>query len=158
MVAPQLAKLSPKERYEIADGLEHSNGIVIKHVAANSAQFEPDRDIIQMPYMEQFESSERYYATLFHEMVHWTGHEKRLKRAFGKRSTEEYAFEELVAELGSAFLCAHFQIPASLTSSSAYIVSWLKALQNNKSYVLKAVGYAERAMNYLLQKELANTT
>lgn len=150
---PQLAKLSHKERSQLADEIMQIHRIKVKHVAGNSAHFEVNNDVIQMPFIEQFSSTESYYATLFHEMIHWTGHKKRLNRQLTTKEKTDYAFEELVAELGSAFLCAHFQLPASLTSTTAYIKSWLAALQNDHSYILKAVGHAERAMNFLLEKQ-----
>lgn len=153
ITAPQLINLSPKERFDKADELIRCHNIDVKHVAGNSAHFEVNNDVIQMPFIEQFASTERYYATLFHETIHWTGHEKRLKREFGAWQTEKYAFEELIAEMGSAFLCAHFNLPASLTSTTAYIKSWLGALQNDKKYLLKAISFSEHAMNYLLQKQ-----
>jgi antirestriction protein ArdC len=150
---PQLAKLSHKDRSKLADEIMKIHRINVKHVAGNSAHFEVNNDIIQMPFIEQFNSTESYYATLFHEMIHWTGHNKRLNRQLKTKDKTDYAFEELIAELGSAFLCAHFQLPASLTSTTAYIKSWLAALQNDHSYILKAVGHAERAMNFLLEKQ-----
>lgn len=150
---PQLAKLSPKERSERADAIMQIHRIKIKHVAGNSAHFEMNNDVIQMPFIEQFSSTESYYATLFHEMIHWTGHTKRLNRPMKTKDTTDYAFEELIAELGSAFLCAHFQLPASINSTTAYIKSWLTALQNDHNYIIKAVSHAERAMNFLLEKQ-----
>jgi antirestriction protein ArdC len=153
VIAPQLINFSKVERYERADEMIRQHSIDIRHVVANSAHYNIVADYIQMPFIEQFSSTENYYATLFHETVHWSGHEKRLHRKIGKRETEEYAFEELVAELGSAFLCAHFQLPASLTSTSAYIKSWLSALQRDRNYLLKAISYSEKAMNYLSQPQ-----
>lgn len=151
IIAPELVKLQDKERFEVADKIAHENGIVIKHVSGNSAHYEIKNDLIQMPFLKQFKASENYYATLFHEITHWTGNEKRLSRTFGKRDTPEYAFEELIAELGSTFMCAHLQIQAPLTSSTAYIKSWLSALEDDRNYIIKAVSYADRAVQYLLK-------
>ncbi|MFN8266502.1 MAG: zincin-like metallopeptidase domain-containing protein [Chitinophagales bacterium] len=152
LVAPELTKLEDKDRFEAADRLVHNNGVVIKHVSANSAHYEPQNDIIQMPFLKQFSTTERYYATLFHEVTHWTKHENRLQRPSGMFGTPEYAFEELIAELGSAFICARLQIHASLSSSSAYIKSWLSALENDRKYILKAVSYADKAMRYIFNE------
>lgn len=151
IIAPELVKLQDKERFEAADKIIHENGVVIKHVSGNSAHYEIHNDIIQMPFLKQFKATENYYATLFHEITHWTGNEKRLNRLFGKHDTPEYAFEELIAELGSTFMCAYLQIQAPLTSSTAYIKSWLSALEDDRNYIIKAVAYAERATQYLLK-------
>lgn len=152
IVAPELLKLEDKDRFESADRLVHHNGVVIKHVSANSAHYEPQNDIIQMPFLKQFPTTERYYATLFHEVTHWTKHESRLQRPSGMFGTPEYAFEELIAELGSAFICARLQIHASLSSSSAYIKSWLSALEDDRKYIIKAVSYADKAMLYIFNE------
>lgn len=153
LIAPELVKLEDKERFDVADKLAHDNGVIIKHVSANSAHYEVENDIIQMPFLKQFPSTERYYVAFFHEITHWTGNEKRLNRPFGKRDTPEYAFEELIAELGSAFICSRLHIHASLSSSSAYIKSWLTALENDKKYIIKAVSYADKAMRYVFNEK-----
>lgn len=151
IIAPDLVKLQDKERFDVADKIAHDNGVVIKHVSGNSAHYEPQNDLIQMPFLKQFKATENYYATLFHEITHWTGNEKRLNRPFGSRDTPEYAFEELIAELGSTFMCAHLQIQAPLTSSTAYIKSWLSALEDDRKYIIRAVSFAERATQYLFK-------
>ena len=153
LIAPELMNLPEHERLSMAEAFVKDTKIKVTHVSGNSAHYNPHKDIIQMPQLKQFKTKERYYATLFHEMIHATGHETRLNRVFGESESPEYAFEELIAELGSTFLYAHFQIPAPLTSSSAYIKSWLAVLENNKDYIFKAMRYAERAMDYLLIKE-----
>lgn len=122
--------------------------IKVVPVSANDAFYDRVNDRIQMPLIEQFTSVSAYSAVLLHECVHWSGHPSRLNRTFGKAKTEEYAFEELIAELGSAILCAELGIPASLTSAAAYIQSWLKALQNDHNYVLKAMRHVEQAVRY----------
>lgn len=144
--------LSEIERDERVDELLKNHNVVYVHSFGDSAHYSPLVDIIRMPFTRQFTSSENYYSVLFHELIHWTGHESRLNRLFSRNETD-YAFEELIAELGSAFLCAHFQIPASLTSTTAYIKSWLRALQDDHNYILKAVKFSEQAMEYLLEKK-----
>ncbi|MDB5227811.1 MAG: antirestriction protein [Bacteroidota bacterium] len=153
IIAPDLVKLLDKDRFDMADEIAHENGVLIKHVSGNSAHYEVTNDIIQMPFLKQFKSTENYYATRFHEITHWTGNEKRLNRSFRKKGSPEYAFEELIAELGSTFMCAHLQIKAPLTSSAAYVKSWLSALENDRTYILKAVSHAERAVQFLLKKQ-----
>ncbi len=153
LLQPQLQCLTSIERDERIDAFIADYGITLVHVSANSTHYNPNADKIQMPFPEQFPSKERYYATLFHELVHSTGHPSRLNRTFGTRESEQYAFEELIAELGSAFLCAHFQIPAPLTSTTAYVKSWLQVLQNDKTYLLRAMKFSDAAMSYLIEKQ-----
>lgn len=140
------------ERDERVDELIKNHNVVYVHSFGDRASYSPLVDIIRMPFTKQFTSSENYYAVLFHELIHWTGHESRLNRLFSRNETD-YAFEELIAELGSAFLCAHFQIPASLTSTTAYVKSWLTVLQNDHAYLLKAMKFSDSAMNYLIEKK-----
>lgn len=128
-----------------------SNEIKVVNVVANEAFYDPNLDKIQMPFLQQFKSNEHYCSVLLHECIHWSGNEKRLNRTFDTFGTEHYAFEELIAELGSTFLCAQLGIPSLLTSSSAYIKSWLNVLHNDNTYIFKAMHYAEKAMEYLLQ-------
>lgn len=145
--------LTEIERDARAEQLLTDLNVKIVHSPGDTACYSPLVDIIRMPFTKQFTTSENYYAVLFHELIHWTGNEKRLNRAFGASDSLEYAFEELIAELGSAFLCAHFQIPAPLTSSSEYIKSWLALLQGDNNYIFKAMRQAERAVNYLIEKQ-----
>lgn len=105
-----------------------------------------------MPVFECFRSPESYYATLAHELTHWTKHAKRLDREFGRKKwgDEAYAREELVAELGAAFLCADLGLtPEAGTDHAAYIQSWLKVLKNDKRAVFSAAAHAQRAANFL---------
>jgi antirestriction protein ArdC len=115
-------------------------------------------DFIQMPKMEQFNTSEGFYSTLFHEMIHSTGAKKRLNRPnFEKHSgfgSKDYSKEELVAELGSAMLCAETGIsPAVIENQASYIKSWLKVLNNNKEWIISASSQAEKASAYIMRGE-----
>lgn len=145
--------LTEIERDEKIEQLLIDHNVKYVHSTGDTASYNPLVDIIRMPFTRQFTTSENYYAVLFHELIHWTGNEKRLNRTFGDWNTPEYAFEELIAELGSAFLCAQCQLPATLTSSSAYIKSWLQVLQNDKAYILKAMKLAEEALKFLTEKQ-----
>lgn len=117
-------------------------------------------DEIHMPARTMFfdngqTATENYYATLLHELTHWTGADKRLGRELNGYNTHKgsYAFEELVAELGSAFLCAQFGIKQhSRDDHAAYIKSWLQALKNDKKYIFKAASYAQKAVDYLNER------
>jgi antirestriction protein ArdC len=122
---------------------------------AFSAFYRPRLDIVNMPRPETFTPPEEYYSTLFHELVHSTGHESRLKREGIEKAHRfgdpVYTKEELIAEMGSAFLCAHAGIiPATVSQSAAYIRGWLKALQNDKRLVVYAAASAQRAADYIL--------
>lgn len=152
-----LEGLTETERIGIADQIVEESGAKIVHVSANSAHYDLNLDKIQMPFPEQFESSEEYYRVLFHEMIHWTGHESRLNRIKATSKEDDvYAFEELIAELGASFICAQLNIKASIRSSSAYIKSWLKALNDDRTFILKAISHAEKAGNYLTKQREAN--
>jgi antirestriction protein ArdC len=105
-----------------------------------------------MPAMEGFRTPESYYATLAHELTHFTGHPSRLNRRFdGRRWGDEgYAMEELVAELGAAFLCAGLGLAMDVRDDhAAYIGSWLKVLLDDKRAVFTAAGHAQRAADFL---------
>jgi len=129
--------------------------------SGNRAFYNVNQDFINMPEKSLFQdtsfagATENYYSTLLHELTHWTGAKHRLDR-FKKDSTEnntkeeKYAFEELVAELGSAFLCAQHSITQTQPEHHAiYIKSWLKALKQNKTYIFKASAKASKAIEYL---------
>ncbi|MBS1918269.1 MAG: DUF1738 domain-containing protein [Bacteroidetes bacterium] len=121
----------------------------------DDAFYEPTKDYIQIPVVEQFVSDEYYYETLFHELAHSTGHSSRLNRkelvesdGFGK---ELYSKEELTAELTAAFLCAISGIEQqTISNSAAYIQSWLAVLKNDKRLILKAATQAQAASDYIL--------
>ena len=123
----------------------------IKH-GGNMAYYAMQPDRIQMPPFESFRDAEAYYATLAHETTHWTRHEKRLNRDFGRKrfGDEGYAVEELVAELGSAFLCADLQLTPEIRDDHAsHIQNWLTVLRNDKRAIFTAAAHAERAAAFL---------
>lgn len=118
------------------------------------AYYVPSMDLIKNPPRKDFNSVEEYYSTLFHEMIHSSGHESRLSRKgivsatnFG---TEKYAFEELVAEIGSAFLCNHSRIEGVYDNSIAYLNSWKKKFKDDPSIIPKAAQQAMKAANHIL--------
>ena len=105
-----------------------------------------------MPPLDTFRDAESYYGTLAHETTHWTRHPKRLDRDFGRKKfgDEGYAREELVAELGSAYLCADLNLaPVVKPENVAYIASWLTALKDDKREIFRAAAHAQRAVDYL---------
>lgn len=124
---------------------------------SNRACYVPLTDTIHMPPMEKFIATERstategYYSTLLHELTHWSGSPKRLNRLKGKKfGDDQYAFEELVAEFGAAFLSADFNITSSNHEDHAsYIDHWLGILKSNKNFLLTAASEASKAVGYL---------
>jgi len=150
------------EEKSLAERLEHvetfvkNTNAIIKY-KGNRACFIPSLDEIHMPRIAKFTdtehstATENFYSTLSHELVHWAGHSDRLNRDFGKRFGDHtYAAEELVAELGSAFLCATLSISRETRKDHAnYIANWLQALKGNKYLITTAANAASRAVDYL---------
>jgi antirestriction protein ArdC len=136
-----------KRREDIQAWVE-ATGAVIRY-GGDRAFYTTREDYVQLPHVAQFETAEHYHATELHELIHWTGSEKRLNRVFGKRFGDNaYATEELVAELGSAFLCADHNIEGQLRHAG-YIESWLKALKADKRIIFSAASAATKAAEFL---------
>ena len=132
-------------------------GATVRH-GGNRAYYAQGLDCVQMPPLEAFRDAESYYATLAHELTHWTKHPQRLNRAFGGKSwgDEGYAREELVAELGSAFLCADLELHQEpREENAAYIGTWLEVLKHDNRAIFAASAHAQRAADYLNQKAAA---
>ena len=136
-----------------------SSGAVIEH-RGSVACYHHLIDKIQMPHKSLFNTNEytlvdNYYSTVLHELTLWTGGRKRFDRRLKhvnllSGGQEQYAFEELVAELGCAFLCARFQIMQSgMAGHAIYLRSWLHALKENKKYLFLAAAQAQKAVDYL---------
>ena len=143
--------LTPMQRLEAADRFFAATGIEIRH-GGTRAYYAEGPDYVQMPPFETFRDAESYAATLAHELTHATKHGKRLARDLGRvrHGDEGYAREELVAELGSAFLCADLNItPEVREDHAAYIASWITVLQNDKRAIFSAAAHAQRAADYL---------
>jgi antirestriction protein ArdC len=138
------------------DAMIEDTSAIIRHGGAK-AYFAPSDDSIQMPLMEAFTGTdtstpeEAYYSTLCHEMVHWTGHSSRLDRLKnGKHGGRDYAYEELIAELGAAFLGVEYGISSGPRADHAkYLNSWLKALKNDNRLIFKAAAAASRAVDHM---------
>ena len=127
---------------------------VIKH-GMNAAYYSPTSDVVGMPDSNRFKTADHYHATLFHELVHSTGHEQRLKRASimerNGYGSDPYAKEELIAEMGSAFLCGYAGIvDRTIDSSAAYLEGWLKQLQEDKTLIVHAAAQAQKAADFIL--------
>ena len=118
------------------------------------AFYSPSMDMIQLPERTAFHSATAYYQVALHELTHWTGAPQRCNRPLLSRAhIEAYAFEELVAELGSAFLTDHCGLPGVLLHAS-YIESWLKALRNDKKLIFAAASQAQKAADYVLAQAI----
>lgn len=137
---PEAAPVSPIERNARVDALMTATGADIRH-GGQSAYYDPREDIVQMPHEGLFTgtdtstATEAYYSTLLHETCHWTGHKSRLDRDLGMRfmrfGMDAYAAEELIAELGAAFLCADLHVTPSLRKDHA--LEWLQRKQVEKA-------------------------
>src|SRR5262249_15541122 len=126
----------------------------------NRAFYSPEADSIHMPPFEAFKEPLFYYSVLSHEGTHWTGAEKRLNRDLsGRFGSESYAMEELVAELGAAFLCAGLGLPTDPRRDHApYIASWLKVLKNDKRAIFTAAAKAQQASDFLQHQTSSEVT
>ena len=142
-----------------ADQLIAASGATVVHGHAHAA-FLAHADRIEMPRRERLVSPPAYYATLLHELIHWTGHPSRLARAFGHRFGDHaYAFEELVAELGAAFLGGHLGfVDAMLEEHADYLASWIRVLKNDKTAIFTASKHACLAWDSLLARAALDTS
>jgi antirestriction protein ArdC len=129
-------------------------GARISH-GGDAAFYAPGPDRIQLPHKTAFQDPASYYATAFHELAHWTGHDSRLDRKLsGKFASPSYAFEELVAELSAAFLCQDHGISGELRHAG-YIGSWLKACREDKRAIFRAAALAQKASDFLHAQQKA---
>lgn len=148
------AKLAPRldtiSRIDHAETFFKNLKVDIRHNSA-SAIYDIKHDHIRLPPFECFRDAGAYYATLAHECTHWTGHASRLDRALNVRFGEKaYAMEELVAELGAAFLCADLDLsPEPREDHAAYIGKWIEVLKKDKRAIFAASSQAQRAAEYL---------
>ena len=143
--------LDPVARIEHAEKFFAALGTTIRH-GGNRAFYSIAADAIQMPPFESFQGADNYYATLAHECTHWTGSKNRLDRDFGghRFGGEGYAVEELVAELGAAFLCADLELALEPREDHAsYIATWLKVLATDNRAVFTAAAHAQRAAEFI---------
>lgn len=156
----------PAEPHDAAEAIVRGmpDAPVIHEGRTTGAYYTPALDVVEMPSREHFTKSERFYQTLFHELTHATGHSKRLARpsllenkgmnATSQTARRTYCQEELTAEMGAAFLCAHAGMSSAqmVEDSAAYIQGWLEALQEpkNKHWVVRAASQAQKAADFIL--------
>lgn len=150
-IVPAETVAKPFTPIEYAEERIIKTGAALSH-GGDAAFYAPSVDRIQLPNKGTFDSEANYYATAFHELVHWTGAKHRLDRNLekGRFGNPAYAFEELVAEMGAAFLCQDYGIQGELRHAG-YIQSWLKALRDDSKAVFKAAALAQKAADYLNQ-------
>lgn len=143
---------SENQRIEKAERFFKQTGAVIEE-RGSSACYDVGADRIYMPPFAQFLKSDFFYSTLAHEVSHWTGAASRLNRQLANRfGSEAYAVEELVAELGSAFLSAELGLASEPRSDHApYINNWLRLLKSDKRAIFTAAGHAQHAVDWLLE-------
>ncbi|SAL77905.1 ArdC family protein [Caballeronia telluris] len=147
---PEPVETEPLKLVEHAEVFFANTGAVIRH-GGNRAYYAPAQDIVQLPVPESFDTAESYAATKAHEITHWTSHKTRLDRQLGKRFGDDaYAAEELIAEMGAAFLCAQLGLtPEVRDDHAAYLDHWLKVLKADKKAVFTAASQAQKACNFL---------
>jgi antirestriction protein ArdC len=150
--------LSEVEKDGTAENLIINTKARIIHMVTNEACYNYVNDVIFLPERNQFIGTVPYYATVLHELAHWTGHKSRLDRSlkniFG---SDEYAKEELVAELCSAFICAELGFTMSISNSAAYIQDWIRVLEVDPRYIFKAIRRAEEASKFIQSFAKENT-
>lgn len=155
---------STVEPIAVADAFVQATQARIEH-GGSRAYYRPSTDSIQLPLREDFIGTttstpqEAYYSTLLHELTHWTSHTDRCDRQLGKRFGDDaYAMEELVAELGAAFLCAELGITSDPRDDHAqYLASWLKVMKGDKKAIFTAASAASKAVTYLQGLQLTTS-
>lgn len=148
-IAPVSTDSKPFNAIEQAEDRIVKTGAAITH-GGDAAFYAPGPDRIQLPHKASFDNEASYYATAFHELTHWTGAKTRLDRELskGKFGNPAYAFEELVAEMGAAFLCQDYGIQGELRHAG-YIQSWLKACRDDSRAIFKAAALAQKAADFI---------
>jgi len=150
---PQTANADQKAETIICDYLKAS-GVKLEHMEGDRAFYRPSTDSITLPLLAQFKETAEYYSTAFHELIHSTGHAKRLNRiaATAFFGSEAYSKEELVAEIGASALvnASGLETAESFRNNSAYVQNWLQVLKSDKRFIVSASGKAEKAVALIL--------
>ena len=151
---PEVPSLPTAERIAHAESFFEGLGAEIRH-GGNRAYYHPKDDYIQLPPFEAFRDAVAYYATLAHESVHLTGHHSRLDRDLsGRFGDDAYAAEELIAELGAAFLCARLGLANEpRPDHAAYLSSWLRVLRSDERAIFTAASQAQAAVDWMEEQQ-----
>lgn len=145
--------LSEFDKDELAEEFLTLTGAKIIYRENHIPCYRASTDEIIMPFRRQYKGKEHFYSDANHELGHWTGHESRLNRTKNyNRKSKEYAFEELIAELFSAFICAGLGFTTQITNNAAYIESWLTNLKSDVKFVYKASKEAQKAAEFTQNK------
>lgn len=152
-VPPEVTLDAGPDRYANAEAIIAASGANVTHRVGNVAAYSVGTNDITLPHPGQFATTQGYYSTALHELVHWTGDKTRLARDLANRfGSEAYAAEELVAELGAAMLAAHLGIEAEPHPEHAsYLAGWVRALRSDKMALYRAAAAASLAVNYLVE-------
>ncbi|MEM9008022.1 MAG: zincin-like metallopeptidase domain-containing protein [Cyanobacteria bacterium P01_F01_bin.86] len=142
---------NPDPRIDEAETLIAAQEADIHH-GSGKACYVPSKDQIHLPHFEAFSSAELYYSTAIHELTHWTGHRSRLDRKLQNRfGSSAYAFEELVAELGAAFVCNELGTTPALEHHASYLEGWISIIKSDHKAFFKAISLAQKAATLLLE-------
>lgn len=142
--------IAPDVEYTDALTLAEGIGASVLH-GGDRAFFSPSQDFIKMPPQKAFDDLNQWDSTLLHELTHWTGHSSRIDRLKGKKfGDQDYAFEELIAEIGSALLGGNLNIPHEKLQHAEYVQSWLTVLKSDKKAIFSAAKQAQKACDYIL--------
>ena len=150
------SEYKPNAKIEDIENLLKKLDAPVKIGDSGRAYYVPSMNYVSIPKIETFDSAEYYYNTLFHELIHWTGHESILNRhgkpgyALPLKDENEYSKEELVAELGSAMLSEYFGI-ANIGNSASYLKSWISHLKDDVNMIVQASSKADKAVQYILK-------
>ena len=155
-ITTQSDSIGDNESIESAENILLNSGAVIEY--GFSPVYSPSMDKIGLPNRDAFTSPAEFYSTAMHELTHWTGHKNRLNRDFtGRFGSQSYAFEELVAELGSAFLNANIGLTGeTIQNNAAYIDNWLTVLRKDKNAIFTAASKASEATDFILNLSKAH--
>ena len=153
---PKSALTPVEEAEKVVNGYYGREACKLHVELSNRAFYSPSEDSVTVPAMEQYDIVEEYYSTLFHETTHSTGHSSRLNRDMtGHFGSDSYSKEELVAELGAAFLVQKCGMDSAkaFKNSVAYIQSWSKKFKEDKKLIVSAASKAEKAVKFILTGE-----
>jgi antirestriction protein ArdC len=154
---PPPKRINQERRHELADYFLSATRADIRE-GAGEAYYHPTSDYVSLPGWSQFHGRDAFYNVAFHELTHWTGHSKRLDRQLKNRfGSQHYAAEELIAELGAAFLCSEFGFDTT-TRNAAYIQNWIELLRSDNRALFTAASQASKAADYLRQLALQEET